>query len=396
MTWQWSRTYPGCVRGHLRQRGTDSFQLIVYAGRDPVTGKDRYVRRTFKGSKRAAQQALARLVTEVGDGEHVGTDATFADLLERWYERSLADWSPATAREHRAILERHLVPTLGTKAVTKLTTADIDALYARLRTKGSRGKALSAATVRRTHVVVHAALAQAVRWKWLRVNPAAHATPPRVVAPEIVPPAPRDVARLLAVLADLDAPLHAYVRLAATSGARRSQIVGLRWCDIDFEAATATFARSVVLGPSGIEVRSTTKGKRVYRIALDAGTLAVLAEHNEQCRTNAGECGVSLRPDAYVFSNDVEGADPWRPDATTHRFSRVCAKAGLAGVRLHDLRHYVATRMLSSGADVRTVAGRLGHANPSVTLNVYAQFLPQSDRRAAEALGALLDEPEVS
>ena len=185
--------------------------------------------------------------------------------------------------------------------MTKLTTADIGALYARLRSRGAPGgRPLGAASVRRTHVVVHAALAQAVRWKGLRINPASNASPPRVVTPEIVPPAPGDVARLLTVLADLDAPLHAYVRLAATSGARRSRIVGLRWCDV------------------------------------------------------------------------------------------------LRGVRLHDLRHYVATRMLSSGADVRTVAGRLGHANPSVTLNVYAQFLPQSDRRAAEALGALLDEPEVS
>ena len=101
------------MRGHLRQRGADSFQLIVYAGRDPVSGKDRYVRKTFKGSKRAAQQALARVVTEVGDGEHVGTEASFADLLERWYERSVADRSPATALAHRSIIDRHLIPTLG-------------------------------------------------------------------------------------------------------------------------------------------------------------------------------------------------------------------------------------------------------------------------------------------
>ena len=246
--------------------------------------------------------------------------------------------------------------------------------------------------MRRTHVVVHSALAQAVRWKWLRVNPASNATPPRVVAPEIVPPAPADVVRLLQLLADLDAPLHAYVRLAATSGARRSQIVGLRWSDIDFEAATVTFVRSVVLGPSGVEVRNTTKAKRTYRIALDAGTLEVLAAHRTRCTDNAKVCGVKLSGSAYVFSNEVDGAVPWRPDATSHRFTRVCAKAGLDGVRLHDLRHYVATRMLSTGADVRTVAGRLGHANPSVTLNVYAQFLPQSDRRAAEDLAALLDE----
>jgi integrase len=381
------------VRGHLRQRGADSFQLIVYAGRDPVSGKDRYIRRAFRGSKRAAQQALARLVTEVGDGEHVGTDATFAELLERWYELGAADWSPATAREHRSIIDRHLKPVLGAKAVTKLTTADIDALYAQLRKRGvPGGRALGSATVRRTHVVVHSALAQAVRWKWLQVNPASNATPPRVVAPEIAPPAPADVVRLLQLLADLDAPLHAYVRLAATSGARRSQIVGLRWSDIDFEGATVTFARAVVLGPSGVEVRNTTKAKRTYRIALDAGTLAVLDSHRTRCADNAAACGVKLSESAYVFSNEVDGRVPWRPDATSHRFVRVCAKAGLDGVRLHDLRHYVATRMLSPGADVRTVAGRLGHANPSVTLNVYAQFLPQSDRRAAENLAALLDE----
>jgi len=128
----------------------------------------------------------------------------------------VADWSPATALAHGSIIDRHLMPTLGAKAVTKITTADIDALYARLRSRGvPGGRPLGAASVRRTHVVVHAALAQAVRWKWLRINPASNATPPRVVTPEIVPPAPGDVARLLAVLADLDAPLHAYVRLAA-------------------------------------------------------------------------------------------------------------------------------------------------------------------------------------
>jgi integrase len=315
-------------------------------------------------------------------------------VLERWYERSVADWSPGTAREHRSITDRQLVPALGAKAVTKLTTANIDSLYGRLRKRGmSGGRPLGPASVRRTHGVVHAASAQAVRWKWLRVNPAANATPPRVVAAEIVPPAPADVARLLELLAGLDPPLHAYVRLAATTGARRSQIVGLRWGDVDFEAATVTFARAVVLGPDGVEVRNTTKGRRTYRIALDATTLSVLAAHRSRCAENATACDVKLAHSTYVFSNEVDGRVPWRPDATSHRFARVCAKAGLEGMRLHDLRHYVATRMLSAGADVRTVAGHLGHANASVTLNVYAQFLPQSDRRAAEDLAALLDEP---
>lgn len=392
MAWQWSGLGSAAVKGHLRERGPGAYQLIVYTGCDPVTGKDRYVRRTFRGPKREAQKALARLVTEVGDGEHVGTDATFGQLLDRWYAMHAPDWSPATCREHKSIIDRRLTPVLGAKRVTKLTAADLDSLYTALRAAGARGGVpLSAASVRRVHVVAHAALAQAVRWKWLRVNPASHASPPRVVASEITPPAPADVARLLKVLADTDPELHAYIRLAATSGARRSQISGLQWRDIDSSARTITFCRSVVHGPDGVVVRDVTKGRRSYRISVDPITLGVLARHREHCTDKAVACAVELGADAFVFSGEADGSTPWRPDTTTRRFRYVCDRVGLGGVRLHDLRHYVATRLLSAGADVRTVAARLGHANPAVTLSVYSHFLPESDRAAAEALAVLLD-----
>lgn len=74
----------------------------------------------------------------------------------------------------------------------------------------------------------------------------------------------------------------------------------------------------------------------------------------------------------------------------TRRFRRLCDSAGLEGVRLHDLRHYVATQLLAAGVDVRTVAGRLGHRNAATTLNVYAHFVPEADRRAADVLAGLL------
>jgi integrase len=180
--------------------------------------------------------------------------------------------------------------------------------------------------------------------------------------------------------------------VAATSGARRSQLVGLRWSDIDFEARTATFARAVVLGPTSVEVRATTKGNRTYRISLDPGTLAVLEGHRRRGTERAVGCEADLVEEAYVFSSEVDGSVPWRPDALTRRFRRVSDRAGLPGVRLHDLRHYVATRLLAAGTDVRTVAGRLGHANPAVTLSIYAHFIPQADRAAAAALAILIDD----
>ena len=104
--------------------------------------------------------------------------------------------------------------------------------------------------------------------------------------------------------------------------------------------------------------------------------------------------GAAERPDrrAFVFSNEVDGSECWYPDSVSRAFARLCRKAGIKGVRMHDLRHYVATRLLSEGVDVRTVAGRLGHRNASTTLNVYSHFLPEADREAADLLGRIFDD----
>jgi integrase len=98
--------------------------------------------------------------------------------------------------------------------------------------------------------------------------------------------------------------------------------------------------------------------------------------------------GLDWRPTSFVFTATVDGSASWFPDSASRRFRRLCEAADINGVRLHDLRHYVATRLLSDGVDVRTVAGRLGHRNAATTLNVYAHFLAQTDRAAARQLGS--------
>ncbi len=103
----------------------------------------------------------------------------------------------------------------------------------------------------------------------------------------------------------------------------------------------------------------------------------------------AEACGTSLADDGFVFSDDVEGREPRYPNSVSRRFNTACRRAALDGLRLHDLRHHVATRLLSAGVDVRTVAGRLGHRNAATTLNVYSHFVPEADREAAEILGEL-------
>lgn len=241
----------------------------------------------------------------------------------------------------------------------------------------------------RIHSILRASLEQAVRWGLLGHNPASRASPPRGGESEVRPPSPAELGRLLDAAAEDDLEFWTYLRLAASSGARRSQICGLRWSDLDLDVGMATFARAVVDGLDGLVLKDG-KTHWAYVVALDPDTVEVLRRHRDASRERAALCGVSLADRGFVFSFDPDGTRPWRPDTVTHRFSRLRQQVGLPEVRLHDIRHYVATRLLAGGVPISTVAGRLGHARASTTLNVYSHFVPATDQAAADLLASIL------
>ena len=374
----------------MRQRGP-SWQLIVHAGRDPVTGKKRYVSRTVKGSKREAERSLAAFVTEVGHGVPADTVTTVGELLDAWFAQARGDFSPSTILETQGIIDRKLKPALGHVRLDQLRAPQIDAYYRRLLDgSANQGRPLAPPTIRRLHGVLRRALGQAVRWGWIAHNYAADASPPRVHAPEIRPPTPAEVGQLFRLAGEKDPVLATFVILAAATGARRSELVALRWSDIDLDRARVTIRHGIVLGPNGL-VEKDTKTHAVRTVSVDQTTLAAILAHQARGVVLASTFGACRKPDSYVFSVDPDGTSAARPDSMSRSFRLLCAKAGVSGVRLHDLRHYVATQLLSGGVDIRTVAGRLGHRNPSTTLNVYSHFLPEADRSAAEMLGRIFD-----
>jgi integrase len=310
------------------------------------------------------------------------------ELLDRWYGVSYVSWAPTTARSVRSIIDQQLVPGIGEVLVRELTAVTIDELYSRLRVSGrTDGKALSVGSVRRVHAVLHRALAQAMRWEWIWTNPAALASPPRSEPVEMRPPTPHDVAVLLAHTAEADPLLHLFVVLAATTGARRGQLLAaLRWTDIDLETASISFQRALVEGPSG-PVLVPTKTRRSHRVALDPGTSALLAAW----LAGIAHAQAEVR-DRFIFCYDEDGTRPRKPNYVTKRFIRSRKAAGLGHFRLHDLRHFMATQMLDVGVAVPIVAARLAHARASTTLNVYAHAVPGGDRHAAQQLSRLLAE----
>lgn len=375
--------------GHIVERN-GSYRVMVYAGRDPVTGRKRQVTRTVRGSRKDAERVRNEMLVDVQQGRTSPASASFGDLLDAWYVAASPDWSPRTALEHRRVIDSVLKPALGTKKLAKLRASDLDSLYGALRAGSDDRRPLAPATVRKFHTVARSALQQAVRWEWITSNPAANASPPKVRRKEPVPPTPDQLGRILAAAEAEDLGLFVFVRLAGVLGARRGEVLGIRWSDLTKDFRSVEISSSVVIA-KGEVIRKETKTDRVRRVAIDDATAALLERHRTASRELAASFGVDLRPSSYVLSYEPDGSRPWRPDSASRRFAKLRDGLGLDTVRLHDLRHYVATRLISNGVDPKTVANRLGHASPTTTLSIYSHFVPEADREAADLLGCLLD-----
>jgi integrase len=381
------------VAGHKRFRA-GAWRLTVEGPPDPITGKRQQVYRTVRepntrAGAKAADIELSKLVVEV-DAQRVlpSSGVTVGQLMERWVAHRRPGWEERSPGQPDATLARirdHITPKLGNVAVDRLRPIDVDNLYASWRATG-----MSESTVRRMHAILHAALTQAVRWDLIVSNPA-----DRIEAPK-----PRKARRqappdelLQAILAAAGDDMICYLRLAAVTGARRGQMVALRWRDIDLDAATVTFTTALARVKGGTAEKGT-KADVDYGLALDPKTVDILRAHRKRAVERALVARGGLGDDAYVFTRaeTPDGSKPWHPDGANQRFNRIREKVpGAEMVTPHQLRHWMATSMFADGYDPVTVAGRGGWSSPALPMSVYGHFRPARDQGAAKALAARLD-----
>ena len=229
----------------MNERSPGVWRIRVYTGVDPVTGKKRHASKTFRGTKKGAETALAQLVADVSRGGHrEPSSATLAVLLDAYVDHVAGlSKSPTTIDGYRRIVE-NLRPGIGQNRLDKLSGQDLDTLYAALAERGVPGGrgGLAKASVRKHHAVISAALRQGVKWRWIESNPAARATPPTAPRSQVKAPSPAEL-RLLIETAGAppagrdkgeDAGVHRVGRalliaFAAATGARRGELLALRW-----------------------------------------------------------------------------------------------------------------------------------------------------------------------
>lgn len=377
-------------------------RVRISAGSDPVTGKRRYRIEyepgTGANARKRAVQRLNRMRREeeerrARDGFDP-TEATVGQLLTQWLEVAGAAMSPNTLATNRYNMVHYLRPLLEIPCAD-LTLQSIERHYARLWKVGigDDAKPLSPHTIQRVHGTLRRGLQYGVRWGWIPANPALNAEPPAVSRVERRMPTEADLRAFLDYWNTWDPDFTVWVRLAATTGARRGEICALRWSDVDFSAGTITIRRAAGVGSAnGREetfVRESTKTQRSRRIAVGTTTLEGLRTLRHHCEERAAACGVTLG-DGFIFADEPDAVAPWHPPRVTHRFNRarkVLVEKGhpVADVRLGDLRHYVASSLLQSGESVTAVSERLGNS-PRTLLGNYAHFIPANDWAAAQRL----------
>ena len=377
----------------IKGRGkTAVFELRVSTGKDPVSGKYGQVSRIWPGyaaddpTVTSADKALAKLVREAeGDrsGRNPGKGTTVDQLLAKWMKQITSlDRSPTTLREYQRLIDKRISPALGHMLVTQVTALELDEFYQGLTAGG-----LSPSSVRQIHAVIRAAFRQGVKWRFVTYNPAVDASPGSLTTKTVTAPTVSEVQKMIEAAEADDPDMAALIAVAAVTGARRGELCGLRWGDVDWSNLTITFERSVAVMGRGHMITKDTKNHQARTLSLDEFGEAILLRLLASARDRAGDLGVEVTDATPIFTYDL--VTPIPPDSVTHYVKRIADNVGV-DTHLHALRHFAATELVGGGHDIRTVAGRLGHRDASVTLKVYAHARPAQDRDAANFLGRAL------
>jgi integrase len=367
-------------------RKDNGWAFRVDAGVNPDTGKRRQMLRQGFRTKKAAEEALAALSADSMRGAAVPrTTVRVKDYLADWLLTVRSKLRPSTHHSYAMAVDR-VAARLGHHQLQTLTPLQIERFYTDLLENGGRdGKPLSPKTVRNTHVVLRKALADAERLGLVPRNAAAAAKPPAPTKRDLETWSSEELRMFLAAV-EGDRLEIAY-RIAAATGMRRGEVLGLRWRDVDFDlgqiavAHTITTAgRELVTGPP-----KTPRSRR--NVYLDKRTLAALKEHRKRQREQRLAAGPAWDGEHDLVVCDEIGR-PIHPAHMSRAFDLILAQLDVQRIRLHDLRHTHATLGLKAGVHPKVMSERLGHATVGVTLDLYSHVVPALAKDAAEQIMA--------
>lgn len=358
-----------------RRTGIRRWQLAVNLGIGD-DGKRRQVYRSFNGTKAQAHAELRDLVAEVERGEVARSAApTYAEWAERWLrDKAVRGIRTRTVESYTLLLSQHVVPSLGGLRLDRITPEAVQKLVDDLarcgrKSTGRVGEALSGTTVRRVHQALRASLKAAMRMRLLGRNPATDIELPKS---EPKPARALDMEQAIALVDQAAGTrLELPVLVAACTGLRRGEILGLQWRDFDEEGRTLHVDRQVgrgrVLGPP-------KSASGVRDVPIPQPLVDAFVAH--RARVLGGDVPApaqAAHDERFIFAEP--DARPWDPESISTVWRGIVRRANIGHVRLHDLRHSAGSILLAEGVPIPVVAEILGHGSPVTTMRVYAHAL---------------------
>ena len=382
--------------GSMRERQPNVWELRVFLGRDD-NGKVRHGNQTFRGGKRGAERELSRLVAAadnepipppIVEGPRWSQSTTVNDAIQGWKDNGWEDLSPSTVRRYENMWMKHIHGSIGQQRLTTISPYDVEKYFRRLKADG-----LAEASVRQIRALMHRACRLARKWSGgVLPNPIADTELPTWALDErdeVRAPTLEEVRTLIAAADKLDRSFAAVLRLVAATGMRRGEVCALRWDDIDLSARTVRIGQSVVAAKGGAILKSPKTRASIRTVAIDSDTVSILKRLQLAQRSLAVACGLTLEPEAFLFSSEPGGFLPPHPDAMSHTFATVREKGKVSpDVHMHSFRHFHATVLdpVISEAQKQT---RLGWSTVKMARH-YTDSVPEEDRRAAAHVGKML------
>lgn len=372
------------MRGSIVKR-SNSYRLKISLGKDQATGKYISHYETVNGNKKDAERRLNELIHQHDTGTFVrSSKVTVTDYLKQWLtDYAYANLSPGTARGYESIILTHLTPAIGAFPLTQLKP---EVIQGYISDKLSNGKVngqggLTARTVRHHIVCLHTALQSAVKMGRLLRNPVDAVTMPRARHQEIRTMSESDIHLFLEIARPTQ--YYALFYTALFTGMRRSELLALRWQDIDLLLLNISVNRSLHQLKGGqIVFRQPKTDKSRRLIALTPSTAAILKEFQESQYKLREALGFSKPTENDLVFCQYDGR-PFLPNTVSHNWIKLVRRAGLNGIRFHDARHTHASLLLKQGVHPKIVQERLGHSSIQITLDTYSHVAPGLQQAAA-------------
>jgi integrase len=379
----------GRQMAHIAKKG-NRYYPVAYGGINPVTGDGKRDWHDGFATRKEAEREAAEIVKRKQDGDYRSPDRiTLGDYLnERWLPTRRAQIRPSTFSAYKNSIAIHVVPRIGSIQLRQLQPEDLDLFYAQLLVDGKRngaGGGLAPKTVRNIHAMLRKALHDAERKGTVQRNVADLADPPKIKVGGSKAMTVWSADELRCFLSAIeDSDWYVPIYLAANTGMRRGEVLGVPWRNLDLDTGRLIVDQQVLSVEYQLEVADVKTSHSRRTVDLDPRTVAVLRAWRREQLERLMSTGVRNDSD-FVFTHPEGG--PVHPDFFSQSWNRLMRDHDVRRIRLHDLRHTHASILLKENVPPKVVSERLGHSSPAFTMTVYQHVLPGMQADAAAAFG---------